>query len=168
MRVVWLACTTAGIQNIIMLLALTVFSFLPNRNASPSNFWKQIYHNVGCVPANKPLIISCFWRTLTVLLPRTLCQTRVPKNTYPVQTEHTAITTHSVQLLVFCTAHACLPSMSRLVSWRLSPKFHPLHTCINKSMYSCRTIDKNWKSVLKHSLKHTNGTTAASYIQCLA
>ena len=34
--------------------------------------------------------------------------TRVPKNTYPVRTEHVAITAHSVQLLVFCTAHACL------------------------------------------------------------
>ena len=60
--------------------------------------------------------------------------TRVPKNMCPVRTEHAAITAHSVQLLVFCTAHACLPSVSRLVSRRLNPKFHPLHTCINNSV----------------------------------
>ena len=35
MGVVWLACTTAGIQIIVMLLAFTVFSFLPNRNIPP-------------------------------------------------------------------------------------------------------------------------------------
>ena len=42
---------------------------------------------------------------------------------------HAAIT--ALQLLVFCTAHVCLASLS-IVSWRLSLTFHLLHTCINK------------------------------------
>ena len=63
--------------------------------------------------------------------------TRVPKNTYPVRTEHAAITARNC----WCSAlHTPVPIA--WVSWRLSPKFHPLHTCI--------TI------ILKHSLKHTN------------
>ena len=39
---VWLACTTAGILIIVVLFVFTVFSFLPNWNASPSNFWQWI------------------------------------------------------------------------------------------------------------------------------
>ena len=37
--VVWLACTTADIQIIVVLLAFTVYSFLPNRNIPLSTFW---------------------------------------------------------------------------------------------------------------------------------
>ena len=46
-----------------MLLAFTVFSFLPNRNALPSNYWQQISH----IPENKPSIVNkpsmAFWDT---------------------------------------------------------------------------------------------------------
>ena len=63
---VLLACTSAGIQITIVLLAFTVFSFLPNRSALPRNFWQQISHTVGCIPANKASIASCLSRTLTV------------------------------------------------------------------------------------------------------
>ena len=38
----------------------------PNRNAPLSNLCQRISHTVGCIPANKPLIASCFLRTLTV------------------------------------------------------------------------------------------------------
>ena len=58
--VVWLACTTAGIQIIIALLIFTVFPFLPNWNTPPSNFWQRISHTVGCIPANKPSIAHDF------------------------------------------------------------------------------------------------------------
>ena len=40
--------------------------FQPNWNAPPSNFWQRISHTVGCIPANKPSIVSCFSRALTV------------------------------------------------------------------------------------------------------
>ena len=55
-----MACTTAGIQIIIMPLAFTVFSFLPNWNVLPSTFWQWSSPTVGCIPANKPSIASCF------------------------------------------------------------------------------------------------------------
>ena len=58
--VVWLTCTTAGIQIIIVLFAFTVFSFLQNHELLPSNFWQWILHTLGCSPANKPSITSCF------------------------------------------------------------------------------------------------------------
>ena len=60
------ACTTAGIQIIVVLFAFTMFSFLQNRNSPLSNFWQWISHTVGCIPANKPAIASCFLRALTV------------------------------------------------------------------------------------------------------
>ena len=63
---VLLACTSAGIQITIVLLAFTVFSFLPNRSALPRNFLQQVSHTVGCIPANKASIASCLSRTLTV------------------------------------------------------------------------------------------------------
>ena len=37
-----MACTIAGIQIIVVLLAFTVFSFLPNRNVPLSTFWQRI------------------------------------------------------------------------------------------------------------------------------
>ena len=65
-----------------------------------------------------------------------LSLTRVPKNMYPVCTEHAAITAHSVQFLhgVLHGTRLSIPSVSRLVLQRLSLKFHPLHTFINNSM----------------------------------
>ena len=65
-------------------------------------------------------------------------KTRVPKNTYPVRTEHALSAEYctcssnctAVAGVQFCTAHICLASLSNC-SRRLSLKFHPLHTCIN-------------------------------------
>ena len=63
--VVWLPCTTAGIQIIIVLFfCLYCVLFLPNQNTLLSNFWQQIPHIVGCIPANKPLVASCFFARL--------------------------------------------------------------------------------------------------------
>ena len=88
---------------------------------------QNIYYNIICTE-------SGFWYPYTPTFERCISVTRVPKNMYPVRTEHETITAHSVQLLAFCTAHACLSSVSRLVTQRLNPKFHPLHTCINNSV----------------------------------
>ena len=63
---VWLVCITAGIQIIIVLLTFTMFSLLPKWDAPPSNFWQWISHTVGCIPANKPSIASCFSHALTM------------------------------------------------------------------------------------------------------
>ena len=72
--VVWLACTTAGIQIIILLFAFMVFSFLPNRNTPPTNFWQRIPHTVGCIPANKLSSLRAFRAPLpcSILPPGTL------------------------------------------------------------------------------------------------
>ena len=43
-----------------------MFSFLRNQNSPLSNFWQRISHIVGCIPANKPSITSCFLHALTV------------------------------------------------------------------------------------------------------
>ena len=51
---------------IVVLLAFTVFSFLPNWNTLPSNFWQWISRSVGCIPTNKPSIASCFSCALSV------------------------------------------------------------------------------------------------------
>ena len=64
---VWLACTTAGIQIVIVLFAFTVFSFLPNWCAPPSNFWQLIPHTVGWISTNKPSITSCFLPAFTIV-----------------------------------------------------------------------------------------------------
>ena len=58
--VVWLVCTTAGIQIIVVLLAFIMFSLLPKRDAPPSNCWQQISHTVGCIPANNCQAVNRF------------------------------------------------------------------------------------------------------------
>ena len=65
-----MACTTAGIQIIIVLLAFTVFSFAQTGMALPSNFWQRISPTFGCIPANKLSIASCVLRALTALFSR--------------------------------------------------------------------------------------------------
>ena len=39
---------------------------LPKWDVPPSNFWQWISRTVGCIPANKPSIASCFSHTLIV------------------------------------------------------------------------------------------------------
>ena len=68
-----MACTTAGIQIIVMLLAFTMFSFAQTGMALPSNFWQQISSTFGCIPANKPSIASCVSCALTTLFSRLEC-----------------------------------------------------------------------------------------------
>ena len=61
-----MVCTTAGIQIIVVLLVFTMFSLLPKRDVPPSNFWQRISCTIGCIPANKPSIASCFSHALIV------------------------------------------------------------------------------------------------------
>ena len=64
--------------------------------------------------------ITCIYVKLTTT--RNHATTRVPKNTYPVRADEHTLSDYcmcsnitALQLLVFCTAHACLASLSSLM-----------------------------------------------------
>ena len=57
---------------IVVLLAFTKFSFLPNWNVLLSTFWQRITPTVGCISANKPSIASCLDHVLFSCLERSV------------------------------------------------------------------------------------------------
>ena len=66
MGVVWLVCTIAGIQIIVVFVAFTMFSFLPKPERSAEQLLAADLPYCWLYPSNKPSIASWFSCALTV------------------------------------------------------------------------------------------------------
>ena len=88
-------------------------------NVLNSNLSMHVYINIPNAPIMFTLNMQCRHKGLMYPINKL---DRVPKNTYPVCTEHALSAEYcmcsydctAVKLLVFCTAHVCLASLSNL------------------------------------------------------